>query len=113
MSLASILYPAPTDQGLEEFFWANFQHHQAIIGALKATRGIILEQFQIYPVSPNRVDVWLEQHQKQHDTMNRALGIPGADLSSVDFKNKREFDSWIFMHELQHQAAGQLCGQPV
>lgn len=113
MTLASILYPAPTDKGLEEFFWANFQHHQAIISALKATRGIALEQFQIYPVNPERIDGWLEQHQKQHNAMNAALGIPGADLSSVDFKNKRELDSWLFAHELQHQAAGQLCGQPI
>lgn len=113
MSLAAILYPAPTAKGLEEFFFANYQHHLAVMGALRQTQDVELELFQIYPVQPENMENWLRQHQKQHDFMNAALGIPGTDLTAVDFGNQREFDSWAFQHFLQHQAAGQLSGLPI
>lgn len=114
MSLASILYPAPTDQGLEEFFWANSQHHLALIDAVKQTMGVTMELFQIYPVTPGAsLSTWEAQHQRQHDVLARVLGVPSTDLTSLDLKDKKAFDAWAFSHFLQHQAAGQLCGMSI
>lgn len=114
MSLASVLYPGPTARGLDEFFFANFEHHQSIISAIKDTRGVVLEMFQIYPVvSDGDLTTWARQHQRQHDTMNALLGIPGVDLTGIDLKDKKAFDSWAYQHFQQHQAAGQLCGLPI
>lgn len=113
MSLASVLYPGPTQHGLEEFFWANYQHHLALIEAVKQTFGTTMEQFQIYPAGLNPGEEWARQHQRQHDVMNNILGIPGNDLSVVDFKDKKAFDSWAWNHFQMHVAAASLCGLPV
>jgi len=113
VSLASVLYPGPTDQGLEEFFYANYQHHIALMAALKETMGVELELFQIYPANPEDLTTWSRQHQFQHDALNSLLGIPGTDISVVDFKKKDEADAWYWQHFLQHQAAAQLCGKPI
>jgi hypothetical protein len=113
MSLAAVLYPGPTEHGLEEFFWANYQHHLALIAAVKETHGIVMEQFQIYPPGLDPGESWSRQHQRQHDVMNSVLGIPGSDLSAVDFKDKKAFDGWAWNHFQQHVAAAALCGVPV
>lgn len=115
MTLAAILYPSPTAQGSEEFFWANYQHHLAIIEAVRQTKGVRLQLFQIFPApqAGQTMTTWERQHQRQHDTMNALLGIPGVDLTGLDLKDRTKADAWFFTHFLQHQAAGKLCGMPI
>ena len=113
MSLAQILYPPPTPQGMEEWFQAHARHHQAIIFAMRETKGVSLDDLGLYPVNATDLDNWLELHQRMHTQMNSALGIPGTDLSGLDLKDKNLLDAWMFQHFLQHQGAGQLCGMAV
>lgn len=116
MSLASILYPSPSDSGLEEFFHANYQHHLAQLAAIKDKFGYSLELFQIWPPPPtkgDRLTTWARQHQRQHDVVNAALGIPGTDLTGLNLDKKKDLDNWMYQHFIQHQAAGQLCGYPI
>lgn len=113
MSLATILYPSPTASGADEWFHANFQHHQSIVGALKDVRGVILPVYQIFPANPQNMQIWLREHQHQHNEMCNALGISGTDLSSVDFRDKKQLDAWYFAHFLEHQAAAAASGLPI
>ena len=114
MSLAALTYPAPTTGGLDGFFFANLQHHQALIQAVRQSRGVTMELFQIWPVPiGGNMTTWARQHQRQHDVMNSLLGIPSVDLTGLDLKDKKAMDAWYFQHLLQHQAAGQLCGFPI
>lgn len=111
MSLAALLYPGPTDQGLEEFFFANYQHHLALIDAVQMSKGVLMPLFQIYPVVySDNISSWEEQHQKQHNLLAQHLGVDSQDLTGIDFNDKSGFDAWVQTHFLQHQAAGQLCG---
>ncbi len=112
--LATLLYPPPTGEaGLEEFWHANLQHHQAIIGALGRTRGVQLSLFNLYPVTGEDFKGFLRQHQDQHNAMNAVLGIPSVDLTDLDMDDKKKLDAWLFIHFTQHQVAAQLCGEPV
>lgn len=113
MSLAQILYPPPTDKGMEEWFQAHARHHEGIISALKETKGIVLANLGLYPVSEHELDDWLERHQRMHTAMTTAVGVQGTDLSGLDLKDKAKSDSWFFQHFLQHQSVSQLSGQPI
>lgn len=113
MSLAQILYPSPTPEGMEEWFQSHARHHEAIIVALKDTRGLILDNLGLYPVNQGDMDDWLERHQQMHTAMTKVTGITGTDLSALDLKDKAKSDAWFFQHFLQHQGVAQLCGQPI
>lgn len=114
MALAAILYPSPTDKGIEEFMFANYQHHLALIDAVKQTQGVIMPLFQIYPVVfSDNISAWEQQHQKQHNLLAQYLGIDSQDLTGIDFQDKTAFDAWVNTHFLMHQAAGQRCGMSI
>lgn len=113
MGLAQILYPPPTKQGLEEWFLAHARQHDAIVDALKETRGIILPAISLYPVNEGDMDDWLQRHQEAHTAMNRAVGVSGTDLTGLDLKHRDRSDVWFFQHFLQHQGVAQLCGRPI
>lgn len=113
MSLAQVLYPPPTPQGMEEWFQAHARHHEGILFALKETQGVNLDNLGLYPVNEKDLDDWLQRHQEMHTAMNRVFGISGTDLSGLDLKDKNKSDSWFFQHFLQHQSAAQSCGMPI
>jgi hypothetical protein len=110
VSLANILYPPPTKSGLEEFAFANYQHHQLTTSALFRSRGVQVATFNIYPLVRASAEVWLQQHQQWHNAMNSVLHTSGVDLSGVDFNNKEQFDAWIFIHFNEHNNWARLLG---
>lgn len=113
MSLAQVLYPSPTERGMEEWFLAHDRHHEAIIDAVKIGRGIILEYNPLYPVNEADLENWLELHQQMHSDMTSLFGIAGTDLTGLDLRNKETSDAWFFQHFLQHQAVAQATGLPI
>lgn len=110
MSLAQILYPPPTKQGMEEWFQAHAQHHAAIISAFKSTSGVQLDSLGLYPVNPKDLSDWLQRHQQMHNEMGQLAGVQGTDLTGLDLNDKAKSDSWFFQHFLQHQGVSQACG---
>lgn len=113
MSLASILYPAPTPEGLTAWFFDHYQHHLAIIGAVKASKGVILDLHLIYPVNQQDLDSWSGQHQLQHQDMAQALGTPSLDFGPLDVTDPAKLEGFMFAHFLEHQAAAQASGLPI
>jgi hypothetical protein len=113
VSLANVLYPAPTPQGLEEWMHSHYQHHLAIIDAVRTNFNTELQVFPIYPVNMEDTSTFMRDHQIMHNQFASVLNTPNTDIGSVDFKNKKEFDAWVFEHFIQHQAAAQLCGMPI
>ena len=112
MSLAMLLYPPPTDRGLDEWMFHHVQHHQAIIDTIQKVKGVTLPLYQIYPFNQRHAVDWLEQHAQQHDDMDGALGIVGNDLGDVDFNNKSQADSWFFLHFTEHRDVAYALGTP-
>lgn len=114
MTLATILYPPPTDHGWDEWMLANDLHHKALIDAINASRGTNLTMPQpIWPVeigSEEQMRVWSRVHLDLHNDINAALGIPGQDIGSPNFKDKRALDGWTYIHFTMHQSSAQLAG---
>lgn len=113
MSLAQILYPPPTERGMEEWFHAHDRHHEAIIGAVKATQNIVLTYNPLYPVNQTDLEDWLKQHQQMHSDMTQLFQVAGTDLTGLDLRDKESADAWFFQHFLQHQAVAQAVGLPI
>lgn len=113
MSLAQLLYPSPTDRGMDEWSFAHFDHHRTINQAIARTRGIQVEEQRIYPVRPEDFDDFLAQNQFWHNATNQVLGVQGVDLQSVDFQNKQARDAWIWLHFLQHRAWAERLGMGI
>jgi hypothetical protein len=113
MSLAQILYPPPTKEGMEEWFQAHARHHEAIVAAFKQTRGVQLDSLGLYPVNVKDLSDWLQRHQQMHTAMGQLAGVQGTDLSGLDLNSKTSSDSWFFQHFLQHQGVSQACGLPI
>ena len=111
--LSSILYPAPTPEGMEQWLFDHAQHHQAITDAVRVNFNTILPIYPIYPVNMEDTAKFMRDHQQAHNEMAAVLNTPNTDIGSVDFKDKKEFDAWLFSHFIQHQAAAQLCGLPI
>lgn len=112
MPLAQITFPAPTPQGMEEWFQNHARHHEALIDAVRRTFGAELTLLPIYPVQGDDLTVWNRSHQAMHTQLNELLKIAGSDISALDLKSK-DYRGWFFEHFMQHQAAAQGCGEPV
>lgn len=108
MSLAAIVYPSPTPEGMTEWSIANFQHHNGIEIAMRQTLGVDPPIFRLWPILPEDFQSWLEQHQQAHNFFNQTLGLSGQDLTGLDLKDKSLADDWFFVHELEHQAAARV-----
>lgn len=110
MSLATLLYPPPTDRGMDEWLFANVQHHRTITDAIASQRGVRIAEQNIWPVGKGDWRNFLRRHQEWHDAINGALGVPGVDLQSLDFNNKQQVDAWIWLHFVSHRAWAQALG---
>jgi len=110
MSLASILYPSPARGGHEEWTFANYQHHLAILGGLKRKFNQDFILYRLWPAPENVIQGFLDQHQQQHNDMNAALGLPSRDLNTVDFSNDKQRDAWMWLHFLEHLNVAKALG---
>lgn len=112
MTLAMIMYPPPTERGMEEWLHAHIRHHEAIADAVRTTLGVTLD---ILPIYPGKVedDQWSRDHQEMHNAMSGALGLAGTDITRWDTKNKRKSDDWVYIHFEQHRTAASACGLPI
>jgi hypothetical protein len=110
MSLAQILYPAPTKHGFEEWAYQHYIHHQTIIDAIRTKKNLQLQLYPIYPFSLNNSSNWLEQHQAMHTAMDGVYKVIGADLSVVDFNSKPQMDAWFYLNYIEHRSVAQATG---
>lgn len=113
MSLAQILYPSPTPQGIVEWSFHHLAHHQAILDGISSVFGIKTKLYRIWPMDTQNLNDWAYQHQQQHNDFNATLGLGGQDLTVLDYKNQRQMDAFYFSHFSEHQAAAQKLGIPI
>ena len=111
MSLATLLYPPPTDRGMDEYGWANLDHHRIITSAIFKQREVRIQEYTIWPIRADNFDDFLRQHQSWHDAINAELNIPGTDLTNVDFQNQQQRDAWYWIHFIQHRAYAIALGE--
>ena len=107
-----MLYPSPTEQGWNEWSFANKSHHDAIDAAILSVLGVAVTKYRIWPTSADNFSDFLEQHQQAHTQYNQLLGIDGQDLTGLNLKDKPNTQAWFWSHYVQHQAAAQILGLP-
>lgn len=113
MSLATVAFPAPTPQGLEEWLWAHLIDHQAINAGIKQKYGLEVQDLPLWPVNlkdPRSVQIFLQSHQSAHNEIGAILGVAGNDLANVDFLDEDQRKSFFFLNLQQHRAAKENLG---
>ena len=108
--LASIYNVFTDAQGLQSFSFANNDLHVQINRALFSQYQIEMPTYILDPISTQQPDNWLYTHQNVHNLMNSVLGIAGNDLTDVDFSNKDQVASWIWLHAQEHLQASKKLG---
>lgn len=105
MSLAQVLLPPPTTQGFDEWAFAHYQHHLAIISAVQQSKKVHLQLLPIWPVNPQNIQIWLENHQFMHNQMNAVLKVQGSDLSSIQWEDEKQRQGFFFLNFQEHRSA--------
>jgi hypothetical protein len=109
MGLAQVVYPRPTEQGFTEWSFDHYQHHLAIIKQA-ANLGYQLNEYRIWPITPDSMKDFLDQHQQMHAEMNAVANVQGSDLQDIDFKDKKKSDAWFYIHYVEHQSVAAFLG---
>ena len=108
--LAGLYNDIVDDQSLQHFSFINADQHTQIIDAIARKYNVALPVYILDPISTNNPANWLYTHQAAHNDMNAILGIAGNDLTDVDFKNKEQVASWVWLHAQEHYQASNKLG---
>lgn len=104
MSLPLIQSPAEGPDGMKAWFFAHHQDHVEIVQAIQKL-GVPMTIYPLDPFTPNAVDTWLRFHQTAHNDFNQALGLDGADLTDVDFRDQEKLADFFWRNYQEHQDA--------
>ena len=111
MSLPQVILPPPTGlQGLEEWAFAHYQHHLAIADAALKVKRVKLVILQIYPMSLDNLQDWLEDHQTIHNEMNALFKVQGNDLSTLNWNDERQREGFFFLNFMEHRSVAANTG---
>lgn len=108
--LASILDIPPWQKGLTEYSFNHFQDHLEIVEGLKKVKNVVAPLYVIDPMTLDDMSGWLLRHSQFHNDMNASLGLEGSDLQTVNFKNERDRNIWLWQNFREHLAARTALG---
>lgn len=112
-SLAHIIYPPPTRKGWDEWIWWHAQHHAAIEQGMFDKLGVPPVIYQLHPFFEGDMQNWLLAHQSAHNRFGSVLSVATQDLGELDFKNKSQYDAWLYQNYIEHLAAAQRLGTSI
>lgn len=96
--------------GLDKWHWDHWNDHLEILSAVQSKLNVSLNQWPIFPFTPESADTWLRLHQAMHFDMNNAIGLPGQDLTGADFNNPAALDAFYDMNYIEHSNAREALG---
>ena len=108
--LASLFNIPSNKEQINEFSFANKDHHTQIAQALQRLYAVTLPVYLIDPIPLFSPGVWLYNHQAMHDAQNAVLGIQGNDFTDLDFDKPDQLSNWIWLHANEHAQAAKLLG---
>ena len=103
MPLPNIVEPPSDERGFDSWAYAHAVDHLEIITAITKSQNVTLPQYQIWPIDPNDIENFLQQHTQAHNDMNLQMGTPGNDLNNVDFKNNDQAKQWFYLNSEEHR----------
>ena len=84
-----------------EFWFCNANSHAQIIRAAKSYNGTTLTSYPLFPIDPNNaaaLTTWLQAHQRTHDDMNAAFGLPSPDITNLKLDDTASITAWNQQH---------------
>lgn len=105
------LYNIPgTDEEMKRWSFAHAAHHRDMIDAARAQKRVSLAQYILDPINLSSSDAFFNQHQTMHNDINGLFRVQGFDLTSVNWSDRGQRDSWIWLNALQHQLEAKATG---
>lgn len=81
----------------EIFAFSNRDQIQAIQQAILIQKNINLTQYELYPINFDNFQEWLQRNEQSHEDINSVLGLQSSDIESVDPKDERQLEAWIYL----------------
>ena len=69
-----------------------------------------LDQFQLSPIDPNNLGMWLYQHSIMHNQINLVLGRTGLNLLTYDFSDPDQLQEFLQANGDEHVQICSLLG---
>lgn len=108
MGLAALQNYPVTPSDFAEWAHSHAAHHFDIIRRINEVYGENLSSFILDPMNPEDMVTWSANHRIMHREMQTILGIPGYDLSDLDWQDPRGTEIWLNRNFVTHAAAGQI-----
>ena len=108
--LAHLLNIPSTPEDWATWSWHHRLSHSAIEQAATTKKGIELTSYVLDPIPLNHVTDWLERNQQAHIEADALVGSQSIDLTDVDFQDRNQLQSWIYLHYLDHQTIERRLG---
>ena len=87
--------------------WA-FDHrdsHNRIRAAILTQFGVSLTDYQIDPINPNNMGLFLQNNASLHGDMNGVLKLQSSDLEDVNLADEKQLEAWVRLHWQEHTYA--------
>lgn len=111
MSGLAGLYNIPgSPEELDVWAFIHAAHHRDINRIIFELYQITLPEYGLDPIDPQNVNAWNYQHQEMHSIQDEILGISGFNLSDVDWTDRGQLASFIFLNASEHYQAAQILG---
>lgn len=103
------LWNTPTSlEKLSDWSFSHAAQHRIEIAAIQRIFGITLTEFRLDPINPADSSTWAEQHQIMENERNAVLGLPGYNLSDVDWTDPGSFEAFIQANAVSHERAATI-----
>ncbi len=102
-----------TEEDWKLWSWHHRDSHNRIRAGILKVYGISLTDYQVEPINPNQMTVFLQNNASLHGGMNSVLGLQSTDLLDANLQNERELEAWIKLHALEHYYAESALGAAV
>src|SRR5574337_833033 len=96
--------PGAGPEGLATWAFWNAQDEEDVRSLIQQFGKGNLPSYVLDPMNTTDPTGWLVTHQQSHNDKNAALGLVGANLLDLDWSNKAQVDSWIFLNFMDHSA---------
>ena len=91
--------------GWDLFSKYHQDHHNKIADATKTMR-VVIDPLNLEDNSARLV--WLLDHNRSHQLINRFFGTTGPDLSELDFNDQQAVQGWVELNSLDHSLWDQV-----
>lgn len=105
--LASLLNVPKTLGDWSLWSFSNKDAIDNIQRSIQSQFGITLTTYPLDPI--DNIEEFLERNQQSHSDIMSVLGLQSSDLQSVNLKDPRELQSWVYLcHRELYDAAQKL-----